>query len=355
MTLLNIFLWISFCLFLTGLSLFFTGKLQAFLRQKEILDHPNTRSSHNIPTPRGGGIVIVLGFILCWSGLSLSLGIEAQYWAGWCIGMILLALISFMDDLVTLSALPRFGGQICVVILMLAVFPTIGFVPVPQPIFSEILNVGVHDPVLREQMDLLIQGICWLWFINLYNFMDGIDGLAGGETVAICLGIICVVAVMNIGGGGEITLLSWILLSLTLGFLWWNKPPAQIFMGDVGSIPIGFILGALLLYLAGQHALIAAILIPGYFVADATSRLIIRLARRQKFWQAHNQHYYQQALQRGLNHRQVTLTIMGGNVFLIFLAIGSQYFQYLPSWIWIFGGVVTILGVITTFTLYNEN
>lgn len=343
------------CFTVLGLSLFLTGRLQHFLRQKAIMDIPNDRSSHQVATPRGGGIVIVGGLIISWAVFGLAFGLELQYWAGWCLGLFLLALISFLDDIVTLSALPRFSGQILVVGLMLAVFPSIGLVPVPKPIFSPILSHIFSESMIRDQVDLYLQGLCWLWFINLYNFMDGIDGLAGGETVAIGIGLICVFAIMPIMPGvAEISLLCWLIISFTLGFLWWNKPPARIFMGDVGSIPLGFILGGLLIYLAGHQGQTAALLLPGYFLVDATSRLLIRICQRQKFWQAHNQHFYQQALRRGLTHRQVTITIMGGNVLLILLSVGSFHFETLPDWVWIIGGGVTISGVIATFMFHDQ-
>ena len=344
------------CGIVVGLSLFLTGRLHVFLRQKAIWDMPNDRSSHQIATPRGGGIVIVGGLILLWGGLGFALALDLQYWVGWCVGLCLLAMISFFDDVMTLSALSRFSGQILVVILMLAVLPTFGLAPTPKPIFLPILKHMVSDSTLRDQIDLCLQGLCWLWFINLYNFMDGIDGLAGGETICISLGLICVFGVMpSISAASELSLLCWLIISLTLGFLWWNKPPAQIFMGDVGSVPLGFILGALLLYLAGYGGQIAALLLPGYFLVDTTSRLVIRICQRQKVWQAHNQHFYQQALKRGLAHDQVSLTIMGGNIFLICLSFGSVYFTKTPGWVWIVGGSLTISGVIAIFMLRPQN
>ncbi|MEQ8194752.1 MAG: glycosyl transferase, partial [Rhodospirillales bacterium] len=150
------------------------------------------------------------------------------------------------------------------------------------------------------------------------NFMDGIDGIAGVETASLGGGIVAVVLLAATDPA-----LAWIgvtLIAGALGFLWWNWHPAKIFLGDTGSVPLGFVLGWLLLTLAAEGQWAAAFILPLYYLADATLTLFRRALRGEKFWQAHREHFYQRAAQRGLGHAHVSLAILAGNVGLIALA-----------------------------------
>jgi UDP-N-acetylmuramyl pentapeptide phosphotransferase/UDP-N-acetylglucosamine-1-phosphate transferase len=164
--------------------------------------------------------------------------------------------------------------------------------------------------------DLLFAGILWLWFINLFNFMDGIDGIAGVETISIGCGISGVVLLAGLSPA--LGWLSLIFISATIGFLWWNWHPAKIFLGDVGSIPLGFIFGWLLLMLAAEGQWPAAVILSLYYLTDATLTLLSRALRGQKIWQAHKKHFYQRAVQRGLSHAHVSTVVLIGNAGLIF-------------------------------------
>jgi len=283
------------------LSIFATGGVLAYLRHKAILDHPNERSSHSIPTPRGGGIgmlVVILpaliGINFFWESplpiASFALG-----------GAVVLALLSWLDDLRDLGAGIRFAIQfICVGLCVYFLPPT------------ETGYIGGFMPLWLEKV-LLVLG--WVWFINLFNFMDGIDGISGIEILSIGAGLALFGVALHLGDG--FILSGLVLCAAAIGFLKWNWHPAKVFMGDVGSVSIGFLLGWMLILLAGHGFVLIAVLIALYYMTDATFTLIKRLLRGEKVWQAHREHFYQQATQNGLHHDQVAVRILALNMILI--------------------------------------
>src|SRR6185312_3303856 len=182
----------------------------------------------------------------------------------------------------------------------------------------------VFQGLLPPLADHLLAGLAWLWFINLFNFMDGIDGISGVEAAAIGLGT--ALAAWLAGTYQEIGC-GLALAGAAAGFLVWNWHPARIFLGDVGSIPLGLVSGWLLLRLAIDGAWAPALILPSYYLADATLTLAKRLARGEKIWQAHRSHFYQRAVQAGLRHDQVARRVAETNVMLILLsyvALGGQ-------------------------------
>ena len=274
------------------------------LFRRGVIDHPNSRSSHSHPTPRGGGIVLTTAALTACLLIGNFSGSEG--WPFFVIGGIgfILAGVSWIDDIRNLNPVIRLLAQ------GIAVGLTLYFVPLPGPIFA-----GLFPPFF----DVLLASVLWIWFINLFNFMDGIDGLAGVETITISAG--CFVISRKLGLGEPQMVLSLCLGAAALGFLRWNWYPARIFLGDVGSVPLGYILGWMLLQLAASGAWIPAVILPLYFFADATITLIRRLISREKFWQAHREHFYQRAVKSGLRHDQVSWMIGVANLFLIMLAI----------------------------------
>jgi UDP-N-acetylmuramyl pentapeptide phosphotransferase/UDP-N-acetylglucosamine-1-phosphate transferase len=161
-----------------------------------------------------------------------------------------------------------------------------------------------------------------VWFVNLYNFMDGIDGITGVETVCVAGGV-----ALTEGFSGSVgaTILPLTLVAAALGFLRWNWHPARIFLGDVGSVPLGFLLGFLLLGLAAQGAWAPALILPLYYLVDATLTLGRRVLRGAPFWKAHREHFYQRALAPDGNHAAVTRLILIGNLILIPLAVAGIF------------------------------
>lgn len=285
-----------------------TGLLIRYLTKRQILDQPNERSSHSVPTPRGGGIAVLGAVVAAWlTGLALSSngGIPEIVILG---ASVLLGLVCFIDDLRGLKALPRLFMQ-CV-----AVAPGIWFI-------SD--HGGLFRAVLPPLLDLAATGFLWLWFINLFNFMDGIDGLTGVEIATIGIGLAGLVA----SGAVAPSLLdpALALAAGALGFLVWNWRPAGIFMGDVGSIPLGYLIGWLLIN-AGQGtaghgtALVACLILPAYHLSDASITLGRRLLNRENVLRAHRQHFYQKAVIRGVGHGTVCGWVILANAGLIITA-----------------------------------
>ena len=298
-----------------------TGLILRLLKSQAILDHPNERSSHVTPTPKGGGIAVVAAVLAGWVGISwdtpaaaISLSVAAAALA--------LAAFSWLDDLKGLSPLWRLLGQGVAVAFVLS------FTPSVKPFFGGLLPGA---------LDGLAAGLLWLWFINLFNFMDGIDGLAGVETAALGLGIALVAAAAGMSPAFVIYGLA--LLAGALGFLWWNWHPARIFLGDVGSVPLGFLIGWLLLVLAKNGHWQAALILPLYYLADATITLIRRFLRGEKVWQAHREHFYQQAVIRGLSHADVVRHVLALNLVLVLLAVAAA-----AGWGWVslIGAVIAV-------------
>lgn len=260
-----------------------------YLHERAILDHPNARSSHVTPTPRGGGLVVVPAIAGGWiaataAGMPGPALFDVVLVAGAAVG---LGAVSWLDDLRGLPAAARLLAHAAAVGVVLAA--TFG---------NDLLFGGALPPLL----DKAVVAVAWVWFINLFNFMDGIDGISAAETIVIGGGTILLAVVHpNIGG---LLPLAVVLIAATAGFLPWNWHPARLFLGDVGSAPLGFLLGWLLLSLAFAGQWAAAAILPAYYLADATVTLVRRALRGEKVWRAHREHFYQRAAAAGLGHRR---------------------------------------------------
>jgi len=161
--------------------------------------------------------------------------------------------------------------------------------------------------------------VLWLWFVNLFNFMDGIDGIAGVEASSLGIGLVLVGAMA--AWPAVHFVLPALLAAATLGFLVWNWAPAKLFLGDVGSVPLGYLLGWLLLVAAMNGEWAPALILPLYYLADATITLLKRAARGAKVWRAHREHFYQRAVQGGASHSHVALQVLACNAALVALAV----------------------------------
>ncbi|ARJ68154.1 glycosyl transferase [Magnetospirillum sp. ME-1] len=307
-----------------GLSVAGTRAAIAWLLHRRYLDHPNERSSHSSPTPRGGGLAVTPAILLAWGGLALvrgGQGLDLALMAG----AALLMALSWWDDRHSLPAAPRFAVH------GLAVAAGLAVIPAESLVFQGWLPLWA---------DRLIAGLGWLWFLNLYNFMDGIDGITGIETAAIGLGLVVVAPLPQVAGPAAICACAG------LGFLVWNWHPARIFLGDSGSIPLGFLLGGLLVQLAAAGQLAAALILPAYYLADATITISRRALAGEKIWQPHRKHFYQRAVQGGRNHAQVSLAILGGNAVLVLAAIAATGGLVLPATLVAVTAVAVLLGLL---------
>jgi UDP-N-acetylmuramyl pentapeptide phosphotransferase/UDP-N-acetylglucosamine-1-phosphate transferase len=277
-----------------------TWGLIPILQRRGMLDHPNERSSHAVATPRGGGLALTGSALLIWAALGLT-GHISPVVIGIVLGTVLLAIISCIDDVRGLAPALRLAAHGLVVAMGLVALPQ-----TPNRLQSWL------GPVLY----LVVVGISWVWWINLFNFMDGIDGLAGSEAAAIGLGLL-LFAGLGVGLDPQLALLAAAILGAAIGFLAWNWPPARIFLGDVGSTTLGYMTGFLLLGVAGSGHWQLALALPLYFLADATITLGRRIYRGERFWEPHREHFYQLALRHGLGHAAITKRVVAANLLLI--------------------------------------
>ncbi len=300
-----------------------------FLTERAIVDHPNARSSHAIPTPRGGGLAVVVVIAVVWSIVAMRWTAEGYGMVVACAAGVGLAALSWLDDLRGLPPWVRLLAQAAAIATVLVLAPA------PHPYFG-----GVLPPVA----DVVVTAILWLWFTNLFNFMDGIDGLAGTETATIGIGVALCAGFAGVVG--SLSVCGFTAAAAALGFLWWNWHPARVFLGDVGSVPLGFLLGWLLLTMASEGLWAAAFILPLYYLADATITLGRRAAKGEPVWRAHRDHFYQRAVQAGRSHASVAGLIAVTNVALIALAWAST-----RGWEWpaviaacvVVGGLLVVL------------
>ncbi len=300
------------------------GGVRRWLLHHQILDRPNDRSSHTTPTPRGGGIAVLLVLLPAWGMLIV---VFEQAAAAWILPAAALALaaISWADDVRELPPAPRLLAQIVAV--------AFGIWALPGPVFG-----GFLPPVV----DGLITGLAWIWFINLFNFMDGIDGITGVQAVAMGTGIYLIA---RLGGDDHLAWSGIAIAAAMAGFLCWNWHPAKIFAGDVGSIPIGYLLGALCLALAARGMWLPVLITVLYYLADATVTLLRRAARGDKPWQAHREHFYQQAVANGRSHAAVAGAVMVVDAGLVALALCAAA-SWIDGWIALAGAAVLVIGLL---------
>lgn len=310
-----------------GLALALTGVLRRYALARSIIDIPNARSSHTVPTPRGGGVAIVASFLLALPLAAVS-GL-----ASWSVVVALLgagagiALLGFLDDHGHIAARWRLLGHFVGAIWALF---WLGGLP-PLSLFGMSFDLGWLGHALAA--------LYLVWLLNLYNFMDGIDGIASLEAICVCIGGALLFVLSGHAGEAALPLL---MAAAVAGFLFWNFPPARIFMGDAGSGFLGVSLGILSLQAAwvAPQLLWSWLILLGVFVVDATFTLLRRLLRGDKVYEAHRSHAYQYASRRFGRHLPVTLAV--GAINLLWL---------LPIALWVgAGGLDGGLGVVLAYT-----
>ncbi len=286
-----------------------TAALIVLLRpvlQRYALARPNARSSHKVPTPQGGGMAVVAaslaGLLLARIGLDVEVRGTTAEIVTIVAGATALGAAGAVDDIRGLSPLPRFGLQMVAIAALLAVLPgdarPLSFVP--------------------RSVELLVLLLGGVWFVNLTNFMDGIDWMTVAQVVPMAAGLAVLGALDAMPPRGALAAVA--LSAALVGFAPFNRPVARLFLGDVGSVPIGFLLVWLLILLAGRGHLAAALLLPMYYLADSTITLFRRLSRRERFWEAHRTHFYQRATDRGLSVLAIVTRVFVANLGLAALA-----------------------------------
>lgn len=287
-----------FLLFIGCMSFGLTGLIRRYALARKLMDVPNARSSHSVPTPRGGGVAIVISFLislpvlLCFDLLSLN------EFLSFITAGVVVAVIGFIDDHGHVAARWRLLAHFFAAaagLYFLGGFP-------PIELFGFELQLGWIGHFFAL--------VYLVWMLNLYNFMDGIDGIAGIEATTVCLGG---VFLYLIGGFGAFTEQSaaMTLGIATLGFLIWNFPPAKIFMGDAGSGFIGLMLGLFSIAAAhiDQSLFWGWTILLGVFIVDATVTLIRRALSGRAIYEAHRSHAYQYLSRRFGSHKPVSIAI----------------------------------------------
>jgi UDP-N-acetylmuramyl pentapeptide phosphotransferase/UDP-N-acetylglucosamine-1-phosphate transferase len=272
--------------------------------QRYALAKPNARSSHREPTPQGGGIAVIAATLaatfLGLFGFGAALDPPPATFLAAVIGM---ACIGAVDDIRSIEIVPR------LILQALAIAAAIYALP-------DHLRLVPVMPWWFERALLFVGG---MWFVNLVNFMDGIDWMTVVEVVPIA----ATLAVMGYLGAVPLdgVIVALALGGALIGFAYFNRPVATLFLGDVGSLPIGLLLGWLLVLLAGNGYLAAALLLPLYYLADASVTLVRRLLGGERIWHAHRTHFYQLATARGFSVTDVVALVLSVNVCLCALAV----------------------------------
>lgn len=283
-------------------SILITTLVRKYAIRTQLLDHPNDRSSHTQVTPRGGGISIVLVSLLSTFVLWITEAIDTDLAIAFIGGGIGVAGIGLADDRTAVPVAIRF-----VVHVAAAVWATywIGGLP-PIQVGTRLIDIGLAGDALSV--------VALVWALNLFNFMDGIDGLAGSEAAFITLGAAVILYYLHLSPG--VAALAGCVGLASLGFLAWNWPPARVFMGDVGSGFLGYAVGVLALADAQVHSVAVPVwlILGAVFLLDATITLLRRLLRGEKVYQAHRSHAYQRLARRWNSHQHVTLAVLSVNL-----------------------------------------
>jgi Fuc2NAc and GlcNAc transferase len=288
-------------------TILLTGAVRRYALKRALLDIPNARSSHERPVPRGGGIVIAAVSLATVAGVLVAGWVPTGYALALLGGGIGISGVGWLDDHRDVPAWIRAAVHTAAATWVVAAvggFPTLdaGVVAVPLGFFGHVLAA-----------------IGMVWVTNLFNFMDGIDGIAAGEAISVCAPA---AIFLSVSGAPGLAMIAAVLAASSAGFLVWNWAPARIFMGDVGSGLLGFVIAALAVgseRLTDVPALVWLVLLAFFFV-DATVTLLRRVLRGERWHQPHRSHAYQRAAHRLGSHETVVRALLGGNLLLVGLA-----------------------------------
>ncbi|MEW4950437.1 MraY family glycosyltransferase [Pseudomonas asiatica] len=316
-------MWSVACLVVLIFAFFATWGLRRYALASKLMDVPNARSSHVTPTPRGGGVSIVLAFLASLAWMLSSDLISISWGVALLVSGFGVAMLGFLDDHGHIAARWRLLGHFSAAIFILALtggFPSL-------EVFGLTLELGWLGHILAV--------FFLVWMLNLYNFMDGIDGIASVEAIGTCVGA---ALLYWLTGHGQFAGMPLMLAFAVGGFLIWNFPPARIFMGDAGSGFLGLIIAALAIQGSWVEPSLfwGWLILLGVFIVDASFTLIRRMARGERVYEAHRSHAYQFASRRYGQHLPVTLGVVLINTFwLLPLAVAVAL-----HWIDGFGGVL---------------
>jgi len=311
-----------------------------------VLDHPNDRSLHDAPTPRAGGLAIIITIAVFLVVISATTDFNFSDFTWLAISSALIAAVSYIDDHVDLPFLLRLVIQITAAGLLIYGGFSISDIQFPGFLLQ-----------LPDFVSYMITGLFIVWMTNLYNFMDGMDGFAGGMTV-IGFGTLALVGWQ--AGYEDYMLVNLLIAAATSGFLVFNFPPARIFMGDVGSSFLGFLAAGSSIWASKLEILPLwfSILIFSPFIVDATVTLLRRLITGKKIWEAHKTHYYQILAQSGWGHKR---TVLWEYVLMLLCSMSAVFALGQPSWIhwlvisfWIVAYILFMIAVSSLAERYQK-
>ncbi len=320
---------------LAGLVCFAAIPMLMPVLRRYALARPNARSSHVKPTPQGGGIAIVAAALI---GVAFGVKLGVVPGPGGTLGILLiaavgLAILGAVDDIRPLPAVLRFAVQ---------------GVLVGAVLWSVPAEARVLGDVLPAAITLALAILAALWFVNLTNFMDGLDWMtvANFAPILATLVLFAVLGELSPAAG----LVAAALLGALLGFAPYNRPVARLFMGDVGSLPVGLLVGYAVYELAADAGLVPAAILVLYYGADATLTLLTRLSRREKVWEAHRSHFYQRATDNGWSVRSVVTTVFVLNLGLATLALVAANADGAVRWLALASAIAAVALVLIAFS-----
>ncbi|MBS3963675.1 MAG: glycosyltransferase family 4 protein [Methylomonas sp.] len=284
-----------------------TGAFRYYAIKRNRLDIPNHRSSHSVPTPRGGGWGIVVAFYAGLLWLYVAGVLDDRRFAALSLPVLVVA-VGHADDVASLAMRWRFAVHVLTAVLIVAVLSHLPPLWLGHPFNLVFGRFSIDLGWLGYPLAVL----ALVWCINLFNFMDGIDGIAASQALFVSGSL----AAYSYYLDSPLFTVAVFLAAATMGFLIWNWPPARIFMGDVGSGFLGLLLGVLMV-LAAEQAMIllyCGLILFGVFIVDASYTLLMRVATKQQWYQAHCCHAYQRAAKR-FGHRAVLLAVWAIDVF----------------------------------------
>jgi UDP-N-acetylmuramyl pentapeptide phosphotransferase/UDP-N-acetylglucosamine-1-phosphate transferase len=302
-----------------------------FLKKTKTIDIPNERSSHIIPTPKGAGLgVIATLLIVYYTFFPLT-----DFWL--MSSILIITTISFLNDNKQVSIIIRLIIQMVLTIIVLNFWP---------PLKDMIL----FNNIVPIWLEYILTFLLIIWVMNLFNFMDGIDGISGTQCIIIGVGVGLSLFLSQEEYKLE-QILAGFMAGSSLAFLLWNWYPAKVFLGDAGSIPLGFINAILILLLCKNDLWYVAIIINNYYFFDASITLLRRIKMKKKPWKAHKEHFYQKAILNGYSHSEVCKIIGMHGILLVFL---SSLATLKPNLIIILFSLV-ISSLSTIYLLYYLN
>ena len=304
-----VYSWVAFGLLAAILSYFGCLKALAVARKAGIIALPGERQSHQHATPTGGGLGLIFSIVITTVCLELMISLPDYWWQNVLPGVVLLTIVGWRDDKLPVSQLLRLLVQLAVSIWLL------GF--------------GWWDVSLTDMAFLAVVIVAMVWLMNVYNFMDGSNGMAGFQGV---FAGVTMAVIFQLGGEYTMALIAVVVAAACAGFLPLNFPNAKVFMGDVSSVPLGFLFASFAVYgvQTGSMSLSLSILIMSVFLVDATLTLLSRAFRGERWYTAHAQHVYQRLIAKGWSHHRVLVVYQLINVVWVLPAIvlAKIYPQY---------------------------